>query len=1026
MKIVKRILMTITILIMMLPSIVNSAGLTPEQEDIIADFAKRYVEEGMDKKIVWYCYDGLRGSGYNNKPTSSKSCSRAWSNYKSHGGKASAVLFSDCSSFCSLVYHVTCGFDMGGEERGPWTTYTFNSSTSSKYFKQLSYNKNSLRKGDVVWKTGHVGIYVGDGKTAEFNGHSRGASICSLYSSWTRIYRVKDNVPNVSANFTWPDGTEIGLGSAGGGEEEEFQYNGIAEENGYAGSTTDASFASKFLNGVAGLIDYFIGLMTYAVRAEAVGFTNIVEQQVSKVINTVTAGASLKTQNEENSENQSGYALSAGQSKSDETKITIEDIVYNRVRLLDVNIFKDFSNSLQVSNNNQGAGNNNNSIDIVEILREKIALWYYAFRQFAIVCLLATLIYIGIRMAISSVAEERAKYKSMLMSWIAGFFILFFIHYFMVIVLGINDTFIGIFERANSLRVQGTGQEMTLYETIRTKAYELKFTAGTTGMIFYIILVILLIKYLIIYLRRLFAVDILILLAPLMAIGYAIDKIKDNKSQTMSVWVRDFTFNVLLQTIHALLYTTLVYIALDIALEHFSGLIVSMIIINYIPKAEKLFMGVFSFSGGKGSKSIEGITKDTKAKDFTVAIKSSGLVIASAGIYSSAAKLIGRGTKGVTNLAVKASESEMMDNILTDKEKQRYDKFANKVNDKLYNRNNSLRDKLAEKTGRAITKVNPNSSLGQTLMNSENIERQPLGYLSTFADKDKGFTKLSEMKQRIAQNNRKAIGKTIGNTLGIAGNSASAIVKGTLAVPFSAINPGIAAGLTYSAVKSINKAKKNIRGTFKYDEKTGIYTGKKGYIEEANKTNKQINLISRASEKEAEVASLYEELVKKEPSKLKKKMLDKTVDDSMKMVTSSQVRSAVASYLNGMGAERLSKGNINNMVVEVKQMLENSGINMQFNDSTIDLIQNELNEAIVDSDRQTLSREEVVKIMDKKLNEKDAAVKTRVPKEFEEISNKARELAEIDKEMKEELGFGFMSNNRIELKNLSDNFEGDI
>ena len=158
----------------------------------------------------------------------------------------------------------------------------------------MSYNKNSLRKGDIVWQVGHVGVYIGDGRTAEFNGHGRGAGICSLSPNWTRIYRVKINVPNVSANFTWPDGTEIGLGSAGG-EEEEFQYNGIAEENGYAGSTTDASFASKFLNGVAGLIekipdliDYFIGLMTYAVRAEIVGFINIIEQQVNKLLNVLT------------------------------------------------------------------------------------------------------------------------------------------------------------------------------------------------------------------------------------------------------------------------------------------------------------------------------------------------------------------------------------------------------------------------------------------------------------------------------------------------------------------------------------------------------------------------------------------------------------------------------------------------------------------------------------------------------------------------------------------------------------------
>ena len=44
-------------------------------------------------------------------------------------------------------------------------------------------------------------------------------------------------------------------------------------------------------------------------------------------------------------------------------------------------------------------------------IRKNIAIWYYALRNLAIGILLAILIYVGIRMAISTVASDEAKYK---------------------------------------------------------------------------------------------------------------------------------------------------------------------------------------------------------------------------------------------------------------------------------------------------------------------------------------------------------------------------------------------------------------------------------------------------------------------------------------------------------------------------------------------------------------------------------------------------------------------------------------
>lgn len=66
-----------------------------------------------------------------------------------------------------------------------------------------------------------------------------------------------------------------------------------------------------------------------------------------------------------------------------------------------------------------------------EILRTIIASWYVTLRTIAIVGLLSVLIYVGIRIIISSTAQDKAKYKQRLIDWLVAFVLLFFMHYIM-------------------------------------------------------------------------------------------------------------------------------------------------------------------------------------------------------------------------------------------------------------------------------------------------------------------------------------------------------------------------------------------------------------------------------------------------------------------------------------------------------------------------------------------------------------------------------------------------------------------
>lgn len=104
-------------------------------------------------------------------------------------------------------------------------------------------------------------------------------------------------------------------------------------------------------------------------------------------------------------------------------QISPELIFANKVQLLDANFISEVkpSSEYSVALKNDG---------ILSTLRKLISSWYVTLRTIAIIGLLSVLIYIGIRIIISSTGEK-AKYKERLVDWIIAFCLLFFMHYIM-------------------------------------------------------------------------------------------------------------------------------------------------------------------------------------------------------------------------------------------------------------------------------------------------------------------------------------------------------------------------------------------------------------------------------------------------------------------------------------------------------------------------------------------------------------------------------------------------------------------
>ncbi len=114
-------------------------------------------------------------------------------------------------------------------------------------------------------------------------------------------------------------------------------------------------------------------------------------------------------------------------------QISPEVIFANKVQLLDANFI-----SSQTTDSSKYLIEAKNTAPI-STLRKIVASWYVTLRTIAVVGLLSVLIYIGIRIIISSTAQDKAKYKQRLVDWVIAFCLLFFMHYIMAAVVTVVE-----------------------------------------------------------------------------------------------------------------------------------------------------------------------------------------------------------------------------------------------------------------------------------------------------------------------------------------------------------------------------------------------------------------------------------------------------------------------------------------------------------------------------------------------------------------------------------------------------------
>ncbi len=140
-----------------------------------------------------------------------------------------------------------------------------------------------------------------------------------------------------------------------------------------------------------------------------------------------------------------GKALSWIMDKTSGEKITIYNVLFNKVDLTSINFFDSTSGSSTVDN-----------------IKQNVAIWYVGIRNLAAIILALILIYVAIRMAVTTIAEDKAKYKTMLIDWLTSLCLLFVLHYIMIFTININNTLVNLLSGAGS-SIDLTSIENTLF-----------------------------------------------------------------------------------------------------------------------------------------------------------------------------------------------------------------------------------------------------------------------------------------------------------------------------------------------------------------------------------------------------------------------------------------------------------------------------------------------------------------------------------------------------------------------------------
>ena len=278
---------------------------------------------------------------------------------------------------------------------------------------------------------------------------------------------------------------------------------------------------------------------------------------------------------------------------SSNMEFTIQDLLANKYDMFSIDFF----------------GNVNETEKLTGKLTQQIVIWYFAIRNLAVAITLLILVYVGIRMATSTLADDKARYKTMLIAWVKGFCMMFVLLYLILIAITFSNGIIDLVpessENIEKSLMYGNGTIQNPQDgSIMEQLSNLKGWNYVAICILYWVIVYYQFKFFILYFKRVLSVGFLLIISPLISITYPIDSIGDGKAQGYNNWLREMMINIFIQPLHYIVYSVFIASAGAIAT---AAPLLAVIFFFGLSRAEKVIKNIFGMRGAKSIHSLGGI-----------------------------------------------------------------------------------------------------------------------------------------------------------------------------------------------------------------------------------------------------------------------------------------------------------------------------------------------------------------------------------------------------------------------------------
>lgn len=410
---------------------------------------------------------------------------------------------------------------------------------------------------------------------------------------------------------------------------------------------------------IADIVDYLLGIATIAFRLGILGFGILAETMLTDAFDSLVVknkGSGTYRKN------------NVGFYTDSKRTINVENIFFNRVEVLNVNFFesKDSVKRRLLKYSPTGLEvdelyGDKNTDDITEgtekkvetdkivatdeideledgpllIIKDYFAQLFLIFYSLALLLLLAGLMVNAIMSTVESVGTKKADYKKRAKEWLKAFIEAALLIIYMILILQVHTWLIDLFAKLADAAVEkgiGTfvqtdmGRNYTIMETLRTRAYSFKFSIGLPATIMYIVLMYFTFRFLLIYIKRFLVVFFLSLLGPVLMVYDLIIRTIKGESSVRIDWIKEYTFNVLIQIVHALIYVIFIPLAYNLASSSIMGFILMFTLLKFLLEADKIVRKVFNITGAKKYSTLTNVLEKSSFKDYASAIAVTSLM----------------------------------------------------------------------------------------------------------------------------------------------------------------------------------------------------------------------------------------------------------------------------------------------------------------------------------------------------------------------------------------------------------------